>query len=272
MSDAPSNITTKYDEILPGIFAGVPNEEYHASDGISCSDVKEIGKSIEHYEYRKSIPHKQTDAMVLGSALHDRMLLPDVYNKEYIVSPVQGKTTKTYKEFKIKHSNKIILTPSMKRQVDNMEDSINKNPTMRSILDTDTTLKEVSIWSVDPDTGLLLKCRLDILCDGYIDDIKTTSGSVSPGGFKSNIWKYGYYIQAPFYIHVSSLVGLNIRGFIFLVVGSVPPYSTAIYEINQEDMLKGEEQYREALTRYSRYLNGEDTWTGLPNGREVVVL
>ena len=272
MSDAPTEIRDNYEEIIPGVYAGVPNEVYHASEGISCSGIKELGKSVEHYEWMKRFPLKQTDPMLVGSALHDLCLLPDTYDSTYIVSPTKGKTTEGYKKTKKDNPDKDILTATMGENVVSMRDALYRNPTVRNILQGDTTLREVSIWVKDPITNLLLKVRPDIIHKGIIYDIKTTSGGVEPRGFLMNVYKYKYHVQDPFYGDCCSLNGMSIKGFKFLVVGSKPPYSTAIYDLNDELREKGRNYYEEALMRYKRCLTGEETWKGLPSGRETVTL
>ena len=77
MTDAPKNIIDNYEQVLPGVFAGVPNEVYHASDGISKTNICDIERSVAHYLMSKEHPTQQTDAMQKGSALHDLCLLPD---------------------------------------------------------------------------------------------------------------------------------------------------------------------------------------------------
>ena len=269
---APKSIADNYEEIIPGVYSGVPNDEYHAAEGISCSDIKELDKSIEHYEHRQQFDSKQTDAMLVGSALHDRALLPDTYYKQYVVSPVKTKTSKAHNTFKRENPDKDILMPYQEQNIESMYHALYKNPTIREILHSDTILKEVSIWSKDPVTGLLLKVRPDIIVGGICYDIKTTSGDVSPRGFISNVFKYKYHIQVPFYLDVLSLNGMSIHEFKFLVVGSVPPYSTAIYDLNDDLIAEGRDTYRRALNRYSNDLLGVDTWAGLVHGRETVTL
>ena len=272
MSVAPPNITTHYEEVIPGVYQGVPNQVYHESEGISCSDIKELAKSIEHYEHRKEYPQGQTDAMLVGSALHDIVLLPNTYKNTYVVAPVKGKTTKAYRKCIVDNPGKDVLTQYQEENILNMRDSIYRNPTMRGILESDTILRESSIWVRHGSTGLVLKIRPDIIVDGVIYDLKTTSGDVSPRGFINSVFKYKYHIQAPFYVDCATMNGMTISGFKFLVVGSVPPYSTAIYDLNADTMEEGRDIYRLALYRYGNYLVGDNIWKGLVHGRETVTL
>ena len=270
--NAPENIKDNYEEVIPGVYSGVPNDVYHAAEGISCSDIKEIDKSIEHYEHRSQFEMKQSDAMLVGSALHDRVLLPNTYRTHYVVSPVKTKTAKAYHAYVNEHPDKDVLMPQMVENIDSMYDALYRNPTIRDILEQDTILREVSIWVRDTITGLILKVRPDIIVNNVCYDIKTTSGDVSPRGFISNVFKYKYHVQSPYYLDALSLNGMSITEFKFLVVGSVPPYSTAIYDLNEDLMAEGRLIYRNALNRYGNYILGLDTWAGLMHGRETVTL
>ena len=73
---APVNITSKYTEVMPGVYELVPNDEYHSSDGISKTNVCDIYESIAQYQIHKASPQRPTDPMIKGSAFHDLVLLP----------------------------------------------------------------------------------------------------------------------------------------------------------------------------------------------------
>ena len=60
--------------------------------------------------------------------------------------------------------------------------------------------------------------------------------------------------------------------FIFLAVGNKPPYLTAIYDLNEELLQEGDAFFRKSLLIYKNYLESDDKWTGLENGRGLVTL
>ena len=271
MSAAPKNITDKYEEVIPGVYGLVPNEEYHASEGINKSSICDIFESIAGYNLRKASPQKQTDPMLKGSAFHDLCLLPDVYKQTYLVGPTIGSKTKAHLKCVEENPDRTILTTGMADDVHYMRDALYDNPEIRGILDSDTILREVSMWVDDPFTGLLLKTRPDIIHDGVIYDLKST---IAPHarGFLHSVYKYSYHVQSAFYQDVARINGLKISNFKFLVVGSKPPYLTAIYDLNDDLVQEGRDKYREAFTRYEAYLSGKDRWDGLSYGRETVTL
>jgi hypothetical protein len=271
MTAAPQNIRDGYEEVLPGIFIRVENEVYHASDGTSRSNACDMFESVALYKLRKNTPIKQTDSMIKGSATHDLSFLPDVYKETYVVCHIKGKNTKTYKDFQKEHPGKIVLTSGMADDVHYMRDALYKNPRIREILESKTILREVSIWEHHPETNLLVKIRPDIIEGGMIHDLKTTIAPHAKA-FLHSVYSYNYHVQSAFYQDVAALAGLTIKDFKFLVVGSKPPYLTAIYNLNDDLVQEGREKYQGALLRYAAYKTGPDKWDGLSYGRETVTL
>ena len=271
MTDAPKNIIDNYEQVLPGIFAGVPIEEYHASDGTSKTNICDIDRSVAHYKISLETRGVRTDPMLKGSGLHDACLLPDFYYSHYKVAPTNDKRTKKYQEFVKKYPNHEILTPGMANDIKEMKEAIFNNTTMKEVLEADTSLREVSIWATDPITGLLLKIRPDLIHNGVIFDLKTTL-SPHPRAFIHSVYDYKYHVQSAYYQYVAGLIGMKLDNFIFFAVGNKPPYLTAIYDLNEELLQEGEMFFRNSLLVYKNYLESEDKWTGLELGRELITL
>jgi hypothetical protein len=271
MTAAPQNIRDGYEEAIPGVYQLVPNEVYHSSNGISKTNVCDIHESISQYHMRKRSPTKQTDPMIKGSAFHDLVLLPEVYKRDYIVGPTIGKATKKHKAFQEEHPDRTVLTTGTADDIHYMRDALYKNPEIREVLESNTILREVSIWAHHPETNLLVKIRPDIIEGGIIHDLKSTINPHSRG-FLHSVYKYSYFVQSPYYQDIAVLAGLKIKDFKFLVVGSKPPYLTAIYNLNDDLVEEGRAKYQEALLRYAAYKTGPDKWDGLIYGRETVTL
>lgn len=271
MGHAPKYIRENYEEIIPGVFSGVPNEVYHSDEAISCSNIKDIFVSLDQYELRKKYK-KQTDSMIFGSAFHDLLLLPDAYHDTYVVSPYRTKTAKGYKAFCDENEDKVVISPQDSDTLFAMRDKLLANPGVRPVLTSEYAMKEVSIWAEDPMTGVKMKVRPDLIHSGAIYDLKTTSGTVEPRGAIQSVFKFKYHVQAAFYTAVCRLIGMTIHGFVFVFIETSPPYHTAMYTLNEDLVAEGEDIVRRSLDRYHRYVTGQDTWTGLEHGTEVVTL
>jgi len=269
MQAVPQEISSTYDLLAPSCYAGVPNQLYHALPGISSSQIPDILESPATYELRQQNPPAQTDAMLKGEVTHTLVLQPQLYEKNFKVSPTKTKG-KAWAALAEKYPEHTIISPGMADDAFRMRDSLYANPTIRDLLEKNTEWREVSIWVNDPQTHLVCKIRPDMIVDGVIYDLKTT---ISPQwrAFKHSIWKWNYFISAPYYMDMARIAGLDIHGFRFIVVGNKPPHNTAIYELDKDWMDEGRSQYREALNSYWNYLMG-DGWSGLPYGREIKTL
>ena len=73
------------------ILENLTNAEYHASEGISASGLKLIGRSPLHYWAAyldpKREPRVETPALKLGTAIHTAVLEPMRFADEYVVVP-----------------------------------------------------------------------------------------------------------------------------------------------------------------------------------------
>jgi hypothetical protein len=90
---------------------------------------------------------------------------------------------------------------------------------------------EVSILAVDPDTGVLLKCRLDwMAASRTIVDLKSFSarGESIDATVSKAIAYQGYYRQAWFYMHVMKLAGITDFGWLYAFVESDAPYEVRL--------------------------------------------
>jgi exodeoxyribonuclease VIII len=75
------------EDTQPGIYRNVKNNDYHASQPISRSNLDKVLKSINQYIFHKN-SMKKTKAMILGSVFHDLVLEgEDYFNKNYCVMP-----------------------------------------------------------------------------------------------------------------------------------------------------------------------------------------
>jgi len=261
----------KYPQVIPGVY-DVPNEEYHAAPGISSSNLRDIYHSIDQYEWYQEHPKKPTDAMIEGSALHDLALLPDKFDDLWYISKYKTKTAEKFKKDVEDHAPKGVLTAHQGHSLTEQYRALKRNPTIVKVFQSDTLLREVSIWGHDPTTNLLIKARPDIISMGVMYDLKTTAGSVTPRGFLQSVYKYKYHVQAAWYLWVAAIIGMQIDRFVFICVERHPPYHTALYELNDDLISEGRMIIRQALDKYHRYKTGKDDWTGLDQGREVVVL
>ncbi|WP_447870251.1 RecE family exodeoxyribonuclease [Serratia fonticola] len=75
----------------PGRYHDIPNDVYHAANGISSTQVKDARISLMYFHGRhviKSIQRERTDALTFGSLVHTLALEPDKLDAEFSVEPL----------------------------------------------------------------------------------------------------------------------------------------------------------------------------------------
>ncbi|EDX4491768.1 exodeoxyribonuclease, partial [Salmonella enterica subsp. salamae] len=90
----------------PGRYEGVPNEVYHAANGISSTQVKDARVSLMYFNARhveKTIVKERSPVLDMGNLVHDLALQPENLEAEFSVEPEipEGAftTTATLREF-----------------------------------------------------------------------------------------------------------------------------------------------------------------------------
>ncbi|EIW8606064.1 PD-(D/E)XK nuclease-like domain-containing protein [Klebsiella aerogenes] len=88
---SPEPTETKWPEFFePGRYEGVPNDVYHAANGISSTMVKDARISLMYFHARhidKTISRDSTDALTFGSLVHSLVLEPEKFEDEFAVFP-----------------------------------------------------------------------------------------------------------------------------------------------------------------------------------------
>ncbi|MBJ9280379.1 PD-(D/E)XK nuclease-like domain-containing protein [Citrobacter koseri] len=86
--EEPTPVWPEYFE--PGRYEGVPNEVYHAANGISSTMVKDARVSLMYFEARhvsKTIQKERTKALDMGNLVHALALQPEQLEKEFSIEP-----------------------------------------------------------------------------------------------------------------------------------------------------------------------------------------
>ncbi len=248
---------------LNGCYLDVPNEEYHASKGISKSGLDLINRSPAHFKYAPSF--KTTQAMRMGTAIHTAVLEPARFEAEYmLLDNVTDKRKSEYKEAVKQFGYENVLTTTEADKVKGMQEAINANADAFSLLDM-TGNAEVSIYAIEPETGVQVKCRFDYLrTDDIAVDLKKTQDARADK-FSKSIADYRYHVQAAFYSDVYLwATGRTLQAFYFLAVEEEAPNYCKPWLLSDESLEIGQYEYKKDLTVYNCAML-EDYWP-MPNG------
>jgi len=216
-------------------------------DHISASDIKTFIQSPAKYYFEKYVQtDKPTKAhFSFGSAMHEMILEPHLFDSNYMVVPkVDGRTTEgkeAMKQFKEKAQGKVIISEEESQMIGEIAKNALKNHTLTDLMKD--SHQEVSCYTTDPATGLKLRMRPDIMPQSIkaIGDLKSCVDS-SPKKFKSDCYSFGYSLSAAYYGDF-----LGRENYIFVACGKTAPYEVALYVLNDDMVQYGREQYRMGL-------------------------
>lgn len=225
------------------------NTDYHSSNAISASGLKTIAdKSVYDYLHKENI---ETDAMRRGTAIHEAILEPDLFQKNYYKMPKIDGRTKAGKEEKAKHidlaNGKIVL------------DEVDYN-TILKIAERVATHKLASNYThgiVEQShyfdyKGISCRCRPDCFdpIEGWISDVKSIR-EITSDSIKKDI-KYRFYdLQAYAYC---TWLNVNPKRFRFIFVETKKPFKVELVGLSDEQIKRGKYYFEDSLKRWKYYL------------------
>lgn len=262
----------------PGVYRGIPAQDYHALDACSASRLKSLRRSAAHCLYDMENPN-QTDALIRGSATHLLVLEPDLFVSHFAVaeqcSAVQknGAACSSMGKYRVggqwlcgRHGEPVVgATPVLGaddyRTCRDISMSVRLHPAAQKML-TAKGETELSLVWIDPPTELLCKARVDKYDEArrVIYDLKTTTNA-GPEGFAKSIYEFGYAIQAAHYIYGCERCGIDANIFGFIAVESNPPHPVAVYQLEHEDVVLGFAEREMLMTQYAK-CKRDDEWPG----------
>ena len=236
----------------PGRYPNLSNKDYHSGPGISKSGLDKIAKSPAHYQAYKTQPHEQTDAMILGSAIHSLVLEPDMFGTEFAVAPEINRRTNDGKAqwsaFQAANADKAILTADQHAQAVAISAAVRKNNAVKKLLSFPGAVEESIFWN---ELGVLCKCRPDYRReDGIVVDLKSTQDA-SQDAFMRSIANSRYHVQAAWYLRGVEAMDLPTKAFVFVAIEKEPPYATALHMATDAMLEKGRELMNRDLTLYA---------------------
>lgn len=234
--------------LCAGLIPGIKNDDYHASVGVSKSQLDRLAKSPAHYMASLTTPRKETAAMRMGTLAHTLILEPE--RARLAVAPNCDKRTKAgkaeWEAFCAENEDAEVVTADELETLQGMRDAVMGHAAAGKLLSAG--IAEASAYWKDPATQELCRCRPDFFRpDRIVVDLKTTEDA-SPEAFARAIWNYRYHVQCAFYSDgIEHSTGEPVRGFVFVVVEKSAPYAVAVYQLDAQAVAIGREQYQENL-------------------------
>ena len=272
----------------PGIYYGMPAEQYHRVEAMSASGAKKMLRSPQHYKLMRDTPSEPTDAMQFGTAVHAGVLEPDTFAQVVICEPSDAPRRPTsaqlrakkpspetidaiafWQEFNRASIGKIVLSAEDHARALNCIAAVRAHPAAQKLLDGAAI--ETSVFWRDGRYGVPCKSRRDIVSHGGISDLKTCADA-SPEAFARSIATFLYHCQAAAYFsgheHVCNETP---RFFCLIAVESDPPHGVAVYSLPSNAILAGAHLWNIALERYAEAL-ASGQYPGYPQTIETITL
>jgi len=244
------------------IYYDMPEDIYRAVKRTCQSDLKiAMSGSWRDYWWQVVMGNrpKQTFGQRLGSAVHNLFLEPHVLEGYKLYKGGKGPTTKDFQKFIDENPGKVVLHPDDLNvfelcktvmlegaYVDFREHSIPVNQLFKN------GKYEVSFFWGDPETGVLMKGRVDDIDfeEEYILDLKTTARyKASTSGFKSMCREWYYQVQDAVYTDaIQQCIGYGWEDpFYFLTIELKAPVNYGLHRLHPEERDLARDYYRTYL-------------------------
>jgi len=280
-------VNARIDPRPMGVVYGMDFDAYLAVDAVSQSALKLMARSMWHYANR--VPVEQTRPMLNGSLLHCARLEPDALSQRYIVLPEDAPRRPTDAQWAAKKSNESsqyakdwwttwgneaagrILIPAEDFAITQLQlNALNRDAQI--VEDTTGGRSEVSVFWIDPVTGVYCKARPDYVReydDGdVLTDLKSTVDE-SPHGFGYAAKRLRYDLQQAHYVDGWQIAtGRKVKTFSFAAVTSKRPVLAKPYLLPEEFAQQGEDERRELLAMYAN-CRASNHWPDYGAGRIV---
>jgi hypothetical protein len=275
--------------MLTGIVHDMALDEYLAITALSATSLKLLARSPWHYANR--VDTTPTPAMLRGVLAHCAILEPDAMSKRYVVVPEDAPTRPTRRQWEAKSpsdSSRAAMQWWTQFQQDNAGRelipqadyelcqaqlaAVAREPELASLLRSGRG--EVSLFWIDPRTGLYCKARPDWLPspDGQSItplDLKTCADE-SPSGFGRAAARLRYDLQAAHYTEgVEITTGFRVENFVFGAVSSKPPVLAVPYVLTDEIRDQARDERSELMDRLE-WCQRENVWPAYGEGFQLL--
>lgn len=252
----------------PGIYPSIPEDDYHASVGVSVSRLKRFAKVPAYAQVHQA----ETDAMRFGTVIHFATLQPHLLERRYAPTRLDRTGTKAWAAEEAANPGRELVKQHDWDAARRIRDAVQAHPIGRDLFN-DRLQVEQSIYWNDPATGLLCRGRTDGIQPDMrvLVDLKSALDA-SPDGFARAAADRRYHWQDPYYCRgIAAACGWQPEAFIFVAVEKFEPYLVAAYEIAPDARAAGDAQVQATLRRYAECVE-TGVWPGYSDTLETLHL
>lgn len=245
----------------------LPFSEYRALDAWGSSSLKAMRRGPPaRVLWERDEGGSETDATILGTAVHCALLTPDLYRAQYATKPdgmsFATREGKAWRDDPAR-AGKILLSYDVGCQVEAIVDALLAKSEVKKSLDESTSRESSMLWECSI-TGERCKARPDWTSGRYIYDLKV-SRHASNGYLALRAFTEGWMHQLAHYRTGAAELGLNIRGGRLVVVEPAAPHFVYTLEVKIDSLDLLELENIETL-KAMRECRVADKWPGTPPG------
>ncbi len=242
------------------------NQEYHnKTQYLSKSTLDLIHKSPAHYKaFLEGEKDKPTAAMIFGSLVH---ALVFEQHHEYAIIPECDRRTKEgkaiYEEFLNESKGKeLLVTWEQFNLAKKIYDAVKSHKAASKLLSTDGKVEVPFFGELE---GVNVRCKADFSNSRFIVDLKTTA-SAAPEEFIRSVFNYRYHVQAALYMDL-----MKIDRFFFIAVEKESPFNVEVYELDQESIEIGRQEYKKDIAKYKECV-ASGIWPSYNKDQDITIL
>ena len=213
------------------------NEEYHAGEGLSSSQIKLLVKSSAHFAAH--VP-EETNATKIGTWLHSAVIEPFLFDYESII-PLD-KRLKAGGDAWLKKQSDLQTT------IRELSEAILNDPDAEALINKPGFSELSGFFELD---GELCKIRTDRITEDYslFMDIKTTTEDDIQGCVRA-ILKYGYDISYALYAYgIEQITGV-FPDFYWIFVSKKAPNDVFVLKPSEEMYVRGIQLVKKGIKNY----------------------
>lgn len=258
-------------EFEPSIYTHVPYDDYRATPGLNISALKMMAHSPKHYRHALANP-KKSRALALGHAAHVAVLEPErmeefaVWSRRTESGSLAPRKGQHWDLFQAQNRGKEIITEDEYNEAIAIQKEVRANKDAMRFLDAGEP--EVSMqWTIRGRP-----------CKGRADWIRSEASGALLVGLKTSrdprLYQFSnqiarslnYHLQWAWYHDGFEFVtGQPPAKVIEIVVESTPPYDVIVYEIPDDVIQPGRDDYMRLLEKLEECERTND-WPGAAPG------
>lgn len=280
----------------PGLYTNMDMDEYQGASAISGGSLKHMARSPAHYKaaLEEKRETETTAALRDGIALHALMQGNGEFERRFVFAPTFDRRTKQgkldWKEFKKTVGDRLVIPLDTGKvgtltmpELEAMQKALCTHPKVKDLLDSPHSFKECSIFWNDPETGLLCKCRPDVMRWEWdrereknlvlIIDYKTID-TAEDWSIEWAVKKYGYGLSAAHYTSWAPETEPGtepdtefLYAWVFIEKGSHP--GIRIIQASPESLVRARSLRREYLLRIKDCMD-TGIWPSYPIETKVI--